>query len=168
MLVTVNKYRDLNMRQLMDICMESCCENGLRDYPSLSEREQFFRAQADLYQYLQYDFFQSDDAFCAFWESEGRYVSTLRIEPYRDGVVLSALETAPSHRGRGYAKALVGAVLAFLQEHTALKIYSHIDRKNLASVAVHESCGFKKISDRAVYLDGSVSERADTYLFTLK
>lgn len=168
MLVIVKKYRDLNIGQLMNICVQSCCESGKRNYPQLSDSEQFLRAQGELYQYLQDDFFQNEDTFCAFWKAEGHYVSTLRIEPYRDGLVLSALETAPQMRGRGYAKSLVGGVCDLLRSHTGLKLYSHIDRNNLSSVAVHVSCGFQKVSDCAVYLDGSVSDRADTYLLTVK
>jgi L-amino acid N-acyltransferase YncA len=43
-------------------------------------------------------------------------------------------------------------------------VYSHIERNNLASVRAHEKCGFKKITNFAVLLDGSVSQNADTYL----
>ena len=164
MLVIAKKIQDINMGQLLELCEESCRTNGLRDYPDLPMEEQFFRAQGDIIQYMQNHFFQNADAFCAFWVIDGRYVSTLRIEPYRDGLILSALETAPSHRGRGYAGSLVKQVLAYLQ-YKAVKIYSHIERTNKASVAVHVSCGFRKISETAVYLDGSVSGRADTYLF---
>lgn len=168
MLVIVRKYRDLNLGQLFDVYEESCIACGARDYPALSEAEQFLRARDDLYQYLRESFFFNDDCFCAFWELNGHYVSALRVEPYRDGVILSALETAPELRGRGYAKTLVQNLLDYHKDYEGFKVYSHIDRNSYASIAVHLSCGFQKVSDRAVYLDGSVSDRADTYLFTVK
>lgn len=168
MLTIVNNWRELNMRALKEICVQSCMEAGARDYPDLSENQQLLRAQEDLYQYLRHDFFSNDDAFYALWSFEGRYTCALRMEPYRDGLVLSSLETAPDARGKGHAKALVAQVLDHLADRKDLKVYSHIDRGNQASIAVHMHCGFIKIADHAVYIDGSVSHRADTYLYELK
>ncbi len=44
------------------------------------------------------------------------------------------------------------------------KIYSHIARDNIASVRLHRSCGFEKLLDHAVYVDGSVTHNCCTYL----
>lgn len=165
MLKIVDKFRDLDMQALMNIYIQSCEENGRRDHRRLSACEQVLRAQEDMYEYLRCSFFDTPGAFCALWAPQGKYVSALRVEPYRDGVVLAALETAPEVRGRGCAKALVAHVLQYLSGTGIKKVYSHIDRSNAASLAVHESCGFQKILDHAVYLDGSVSQRAFTFLY---
>ncbi len=114
------------------------------------------------YDYLRDCFFRLPGAALCLWLEGDKPVSALRLEPYRDGLLLTALETAPYCRNQGYARALVRAVL---EQWKGTKLYSHIDRKNLASRSVHKHCGFRKIADNAVYLDGSVSARADTYLF---
>ena len=93
------------------------------------------------------------------WQESGAYVSALRLEPYKDGWLLEALETAPDHRRRGWAKALMRAVLEMLGETT---VYSHVSRRNEASLRTHYACGFEKHLDHVVYLDGSVSGRGLT------
>ena len=45
------------------------------------------------------------------------------------------------------------------------KVYSHISRDNAPSIAAHTACGFQKILDHAIYLDGSVHPDADTYVY---
>ena len=89
------------------------------------------------------------------------YFSALRLEPYEDGLLLEALETAPAHRRKGYAEKLIRAVQAeFLQ-----KIYSHVSKKNTASLAVHQKCGFRQVLDYAKYIDGSVVRSAVTLCY---
>ena len=95
----------------------------------------------------------------AVWEENGQYISAVRFEPYRDGILLEALETAPEHRGKGYAAKLVCAALLQLQLQ---KVYSHVSKKNTASLALHERCGFVKVLDYAAYIDGSVNRNAVT------
>ena len=84
------------------------------------------------------------------------------MEPYEDGLLLSALETAPKHRGKGYATVLVREVLNQL-EGTA--VYSHISLRNRGSLQVHRKCGFRKLLDHARYLDGSVHTDSVTMIF---
>ena len=117
------------------------------------------QAEQDLYAYLQEDLFPN--GMCCIWEENGRYVSALRLQAWRDGYLLEGLHTHRDHRGKGYAKALLDAVLEATQYD---KIYAHISRTNAASVAVHTACGFRKICNYATYLDGSVYHSADTYL----
>ena len=68
----------------------------------------------------------------------------------------------PEHRRKGYARMLVTAALEALKME---KVYVHIVRDNIPSVALHQACGFHKILDHAVYLDGSVHFDADTYVY---
>ena len=105
-------------------------------------------------------FFPTDNAWYCIWDEKGHYVSALRLEPYRDGLLLEALETAPAERRKGYAGKLLQAVQArFAQE----KIYSHVSKRNIPSLRTHEVCGFRKIAENAVYADGSVTSRSCTF-----
>ena len=79
-----------------------------------------------------------------------------------DGLLLEALETAPAERRKGYAKALIQAVLPQLGD---VKVYSHVNKRNTASRKTHEACGFVKCLDHAVYADGSVLHDSDTYRY---
>ncbi len=118
-------------------------------------------AEQDFYQYLSQCFFtQPGDCYC-LWETEDSYKAALRLQAYRDGLLLEALETAPECRRKGFAKALVKTVLAHFPEQ---RIYVHIDGKNKASLALHQACGFRKIADTATLADGSVTSRAGTYV----
>ncbi len=118
-------------------------------------------AEQDFYQYLSQCFFtRSGDCYC-LWEAEEQYKAALRLQRYRDGLLLEALETAPQCRRQGFGKTLVLAALAqFPQE----RFYVHIDKKNAASRKLHEGCGFRKIADTATLADGSVTSRASTYV----
>ncbi len=120
------------------------------------------QAQQELYQYLRQGFFTQPEDCCCLWVQSGEPVCALRLQGYKDGLLLEALETAPTHRRKGYARALVSAVLA---EHPGKKLYVHIANDNRASIALHLGCGFRKISDMARFADGSVTSRAGTYLY---
>ncbi len=120
------------------------------------------RAEQEMYQYLREGFFtRPGDRYC-LWEEGGQVLSALRLQTYRDGLLLEALETAPAYRRQGCARALVQAVLA---EADSPKVYVHIENGNKTSILLHEKCGFFKILDHAVYADGSVTGRAGTWLF---
>ena len=146
----------------MSVYAESNSENGQEFWPEESSHRQIALAEQEFYSYLRQVFFKTDGAFYAVLEQDGQYVSALRLEPYRDGLLLEALETAPDHRRKGYATVLVRDVL----EHTGnIKIYSHVGKRNFASLRTHESCGFRIVSDFAVYADGSVNQRCYTLCF---
>ena len=157
MLHLAKKCRELNFSGLMEVYEESNRENGAQRWQDLSENEQILRAEQEFYRYLE-EFFKAEGAYYAVWEENGHYISALRMEPYEDGMLLTALETKPDCRKKGYACALIQAVV----EQEKQTIYSHVDKSNAASLRVHEKCGFRKISDHAVYLDGSASAGAVT------
>lgn len=159
MLYLAKKCGDLNFSRLMEVYEEGNRENGAEFWPELSENEQVLRAEEEFRDYLRRDFFRVEGAYYAIWAENGRYVSALRMEPFEDGMLLEALETRPDCRRKGYATALLQAVL----EIETRKLYSHVSRKNTASLRTHEKCGFKKILDHAVYVDGSVSSNAVTF-----
>lgn len=159
MLKFYSRLSQLRFGDLMGVYEEGNRENGAERYPNLPPEQQLQRAEQDFYEYLHDVFFPTEGAVYAVWEIGGKYVSALRLEPYRDGLILAALETKPEERGKGCAKALIRYLL---KEKCGEVIYSHVSYKNIPSLRVHQACGFEKISDTAVYLDGSVNSRCMT------
>ena len=159
MLILARSIRDLSFSKLMGVYIEGNLENAEEFYPDLPEGQRLMQAEQDFYQYLNEVFFRTSGAVYAIWEAQGSYVSVLRLEPYRDGLLLEALETAPSSRRQGYAEKLIRAVQ---EQFSNQRIYSHVSKKNAASLQVHEKCGFRRISEYAAYIDGSVNQRACT------
>ena len=159
MLILARSIRDLSFTRLMEVYTEGNLENAEEFYPDLPEGQKLMQAEQDFYQYLNEVFFKTSGAVYAIWEDRGAYVSALRLEPYRDGLLLEALETAPPSRRQGYAEKLM---LAVLDCFGGTKIYSHVSKRSLPSLRVQEKCGFRRISEYAAYIDGSVNHRACT------
>lgn len=159
MLILARSLRDFSFSKLMEVYIEGNLENAEEFYPDLPEGQKLMQAEQDFYQYLNEVFFKTSGAVYAIWEERGNYISALRLEPYRDGRLLEALETAPSRRRQGYGEKLIRAVQAQFPKQ---RIYSHVGKKNAASLRVHEKCGFCRISEHAAYIDGSVNQRACT------
>ena len=162
MLILARRLRELNFSELMQVYREGNQENGQENFPNESDARQLFLVEECFYRYLREVFFTTSGAVCAVWQEAGNYVSALRLEPYRDGLLLEALETAPEYRRMGYAEKLIQAVLAAFPGE---KIYSHIHKRNERSLAVHLKCGFRRISEQAAYIDGSVNSRACTMCY---
>ena len=57
---------------------------------------------------------------------------------------------------------LVKAVLETVGDQ---KVYSHVGKRNVASLRTHVSCGFSRVSEQAVYADGSVNDHCATLLY---
>ncbi len=165
MLDLVFHMKDLDFSSLMDIYEEGNRENGDELYPDYSPEGRLRLAEQDFHRYLAESFFGTEGAFYALWRVQNESVSALRLEPYRDGWLLEALETKPSKRSSGYAKALLQAVLAYMRHGAFLPIYSHIRKGNAASETVHRICGFSVWKDLAVYIDGSVDHRCNTWIY---
>lgn len=166
MLKIAKNIYELNIAQFLSVYKESSRKNGKEFYRDLSESQQIFMAEDDLVVYMR-DFFQQKDSFCALWVVDGVYKSILRIEPYSDGVLLHALETAPDARRMGYGYHLIMTVLEYLQTEEYKKVYSHIEKRNKPSLILHEKCGFQKITDSATYIDGTVTQNSCTMMITL-
>lgn len=153
MLFVAEKMKDLDFRQLMDVYEEGNLENAAEFFPYEPKEQWLLLAEQSFHQYLKECFFRTDGARYCIWIVDGEYVSALRLEPYQDGLLLEALETKPDRRRMGYAAELVTEVLRFAGEE---KIYSHVGKRNVASLRTHEKCGFRRILEHAVYADGSV------------
>lgn len=158
MLLRANSIRELDFPKLMEIYIEGNLENGADRWPEEPAPRQLQLAEEAFRDYLSRDFFSVSGAVYYIWQEGGAYVSALRLEPYKDGVLLEALETRPQLRRKGYGQALVRAVL----NQVPGKIYSHVHKRNTASLGLHEKCGFLRISEQAAYIDGSVNDRCCT------
>ena len=158
MLILAHSLRELRFGALMEVYLQGNQEKAERDYPQEPAGSGLRLVEEDFYRYLRECFFRTPGAVYAVWEEGGSYVSALRLEPYRDGVLVTALETAPGQRRKGYASRLLGAVLGTLDG----PVYSHVAKSNLPSLALHERLGFRRIQESALYLDGSLDHRACT------
>ncbi len=165
MLVEFNRLRDMNREELMRVYWESNEKHGMAQYPREDANVRRIYAEQDFWQYLNDCFFSGKGARYAVWEESGIYRSALRLEPYQDGLLLEGLETAPDMRRRGYGKALLQSVLSRLSAEGAMPVYSHVRRRNIASWKVHTACGFQKLLDYSVWIDGSVSTDACTLIY---
>ena len=158
MLILAHGLRELRFGALMGVYLQGNQEKAERDYPEEPAGAGLRLAEEDFYRDLRECFFRTPGAAYAVWEEGGSYVSALRLEPYRDGVLVNALETAPQQRRKGYASRLLEAVLGTLNG----PVYSHVAKSNLPSLALHERLGFRRIQETALYLDGSLDRRACT------
>ena len=154
-LIVAKSLRDLSFGKLMDVYAEGNLENGRDLWPDEPEGRQIALAEQEFYQYLQQVFFRTKDTRYLILEDSGRYISALRLEPYQDGLLLEALETAPAYRQKGYGAHLTQVAIETVG---TTKVYSHVAKRNTASLRTHEKCGFVKILDHAVYADGSVND----------
>lgn len=162
MLTIVDKLGDLSFSALMEVYYEGNMDKAKDEWRNLPVQYAILQAEQAFYLYLRDVFFRTPGACYALWMENGKYICALRLEPYRDGLLLEALETHPDYRRKGYAKALLKAVL---KVNPGKKIYSHIHRGNVASIRTHLACGFQKILDYAAYIDGSVNQRACTFVY---
>lgn len=159
MLIIARKLRELSFGKLMEVYAEGNLENGQDLWQDEPEYRQIALAEQEFYNYLQQVFFRTEGARYLIWEENGQYVSALRLEPYQDGLLLEALETAPNLRRKGYASRLLQEALLNVD---GMKVYSHVGKRNTASLRTHEKCGFMKTLDYSVYADGSVNDKCFT------
>ena len=162
MLKLISSYRQLDIAQLMEVYLEGNLKQGERVYSYLDTNKQLHRAEDDFLSYLQEDFFRQEGAKYAVWNVDGRYKTALRLEPYKDGLLLEALETAPASRRKRYAFNLLTSVLDHLQTTDCKFLYSHIHKRNIASLNLHRKCGFRIIADYAWYIDGTITHNSYT------
>lgn len=165
MIKIMNSMRELEFGKLMKVYAQSNVNTARNSYRHLPESEGILNVEQDMYQYLSQVFFREKGAFYAVWEERGAYAAAVRAEPYGNGFLISALETAPSMRSRGYGKRLISGTLDYISQRYEMPVYSHVDKDNISSLAVHKACGFEKWKDNASYLDGSVYDKAYTLVF---
>lgn len=162
MLKIIKNMRQLDFSQLTQVHQRSL-QRDAQSYPGGdSEYEKARNAESRFYDYLTDWFYECKENTLFIWEHEGRYVSAVRLEPYRDGFLITGLETMPEESGKGFAKLLLRAVISHIHRQGSASVYSHVDKKNAASLAVHGTVGFSVIDDVAVYIDGTVTANSFT------
>lgn len=168
MLSIFKEFRKIDFGKLMTVYSQSNQENAVEFYPNEQVNLAILCVEQDFLTYLREDFFLQEGAFYAVWEREGVYISALRMEPYKDGLLVEALETVPQFRRQGYATALLKAVLEHLEKQKFCVVYSHVNKRNTASLKTHAACGFQRILEYASYIDGSVRQDSCTMRFMNK
>lgn len=168
MLRIAQNMSELSFSELMRVYSESNRYNGEELYPDDSNDIQLRKAEDDFYHYLDSVFFRQEDARYFILEENGKYVAALRLEPYREGYLLCALETFPESRRKGYATLLIKLLQDYLSKQRDGIIISHVSKQNKSSLTVHHNCGFQIAKDYAVYLDGSVLHNTYTLEYKYK
>lgn len=112
-----------------------------------------------------YDFLRINDVAIFIRQLENEYVCALRLEPYRQGYLISWLETRKDFRNAGHAKALLRDVLSWCCENGKVPVYTHVLKSNLRSLNVFTGCDFEITGKPAVLLDGSVSSAYHTLIY---
>ena len=158
MLRTFYRAQELDMEQLKAVYRQTNYEQGRKRFLREEPDDALRLAEEDFERYITEEFYRFPNAFYAVWEEAGQYRCALRMEPYRDGYLLTSLETHPDHRRRGYGTLLIQATSAAVNA----SVYAHIYKDNKISMAVHEKCGFCQELDYAKLLDGTVTQRACT------
>ena len=69
-------------------------------------------------------------------------------------VGLTAIEVAPQARRRGYARAVMAALLSWAADRAATRVYLEVLASNAPAVALYESLGFAE-HHRYLYRDAA-------------
>ena len=158
MLILAHHMGQLSFSALMEVYRGSNLKKA-----GFDEDVGVLREEQRLYDYLSQVFFRTYGARYAIWLENGRYTAAARLEPYRNGLLLAGLETAPDLRRKGYGERLLLAILESLPDGT--RLYSHVDKHNTPSLNLHRKVGFQRVSESAVYIDGSADCRCCTFSF---
>ena len=156
---------ELNFEELMSVYEEGNRENGAYFYPQESSAAQILLAEHDFADYLRQTFFRQKGAAYCVLTRDGSYISAARIEPFEDGYLLSALETRPGLRRRGYGRQLMNELIDACVNRGYIPIYSHVSNRNIPSLDLHLQCGFQVHKEFARYLDGSVRADSKTLIY---
>lgn len=123
------------------------------------ESMKFYFKSEDFFADFCYDTIQNKKCILFLWNHSGEDVSGVFSEMDQERVLLYTLETKPDCRGKGYAKALLSAVLDFFNKKRVECVHTHIVKDNRASLRLHQNLGFQIILDSARLLDGTVSQK---------
>lgn len=165
MIAWFHNLSEMNFDALMAVYEDANLREGAANYPYESATVQKQLAERDFADYLRSCFFRQDAAaYCVSME-DNKYISAVRVEKYEDGYLISALETIPAFRRRGYGQKLIESLVQEYSSKCKLPIYSHVVNRNKASMNLHFKCGFRVYQSFARYLDGSVSNESTTLIY---
>ncbi|MBQ8815083.1 MAG: GNAT family N-acetyltransferase [Lachnospiraceae bacterium] len=143
MLLTFNQMTEPQMcRMVHEIYIEASMENATDKHPELSDLTEAIKEEERYFIDFLKTFFSKEQNTYYVLDVDGQWVSALRLTKIDDFYYMEALETAPNHRRKGYAAALIREVISSLSGKGAVKIRSNVNKKNIASLATHRKCGF--------------------------
>ena len=149
MLLQLHTIEAADQRRLMDIYAESNLENTDYFYPNLTDKEEAVRkVEHDFLRYLETDFLASVENALLVWVEQGIWASALRLYRVCEGLYyIEALETRPDCRRRGYASRLLRETVELLKKDGPFRLCDNVDKRNEASLATHNACGFTVVSE---------------------
>ena len=149
MLLRISRFDDLDERKLMDIYSESNFENTDYFFPEMRDKKEAVRkVEEGFLGFLKDEFFSQSGSEYWVLESDGVWVSALRLSRIEDGLYyLEALETRPDCRRQGHAARLLDGVIDELKKAGPFRICDCISKRNTASIRTHEKCGFSIVSE---------------------
>jgi hypothetical protein len=80
MLKLINAMSELDAEQLLSVCRQTITNQQTDAVANAA-----LQAERDFLSYLRETFFRINGAFYRVWVVDGRYMSSVRFEPYRDG-----------------------------------------------------------------------------------
>lgn len=159
MLLAIKELSQVSYSGMMALYEEDLLKTAKADYPALPAAEARMEAEQDFYAFLAEVFFRTGGACLFVWEVEGRWVSCLRTEPYLDGHLICGITTDPACRRMGYAQSLLQAVTGQIPG----VLYSHVEKSNAPSLALHKKCGFSQQLEYAEMLNGEILHNFYTF-----
>ena len=159
MLLAIKEISQVSYSGIMTLYEEELLQNAKAEYPSLPAAEALMEAEQDFYAFLADVFFKTKDACLFVWAVEDKWVSCLRTEPYLDGSLICGITTDPACRRKGYAESLLQAVT----KQTDGVLYSHVEKSNIPSLALHIKSGFIRQLDYAKMLNGEILHNFCTF-----
>ena len=149
MLLRISRFDDLDERKLMDIYSESNFENTDCFFPDMRDKKEAVRrVEEGFLGFLKDEFFSQSGSEYWVLESDGAWVSALRLSRIEKGLYyLEALETRPDCRRQGHAARLLDGVIDELKKAGPFRICDCISKRNTASIRTHEKCGFSIVSE---------------------
>lgn len=121
---------------------EAIQQNALDRDPIAGATQTLIRAEEDRFVEFLCQFFRGYRNRYYVLVTDEKWVSALRLTKMNGYYYLEALETAPDERKKGNATQLMQLVIKRLKKKGAPVIRSCVSKRNAASLATHQKCGF--------------------------
>ena len=168
MLLQFNSMTAQEMRRMVqEIYTEGNRENAQWRNPDVEDLTEAIRREEDFFVEFLEKFMADDRNRYYILEVGGQWVSALRLTKLDGFYYLEALETAETHRQKGYASKLIVEVISALKQRGPVTIRSSVDKENTQSLATHKKCGFVIDQEKGInYLNGDRYENGYGMLYT--
>lgn len=147
MVLSIDRYSDIDERKLMDIYSESNSENTDYFFPDEADKQLALKkVEEGFLEFLKNEFFTKDGNSYRVLEENGIWVCALRLSRIEDGIYyVEALETHPDHRQKGYAVKLYRTVQQELKASGSFRLCACVAKTNTPSVKAHLKSGFRLV-----------------------